>query len=305
MKSLNRLRWIAGVMAALALVAGVRFWLRPVSYFNEATYLRERLSGASSCSVQVAGYRVHYMVEGPAAGPVVVLVHGLGGRAEDWRNLAPYLVHAGFRVYMPDLPGYGRSEKPMEFSYSVSDEAEAMVGFMDMLGLKQVDLGGWSMGGGIVQHLAFRHPERVRRLMLFDSVGIYEKPAWDTRLFTPTTPAELDQLKALLMPNPPPVPGFVARDILRISRRNAWVVHRAMAPMLPGRDATDALLPQLKMPVLIVWGSEDRLLPLSLGEKMHQLVPQSQLEVIPGCGHMVPVQCTSQLGPKVVDFVKR
>jgi pimeloyl-ACP methyl ester carboxylesterase len=267
-------------------------------------YLRECRSGASSRSVEVAGHRVHYMVEGPAGGQVVVLVHGLGGRAEDWRNLAPYIAQAGFRVYMPDLPGYGRSEQPTDFSYSVPDEAEAVVGFFDVLGLKQVDLGGWSMGGAIVQHLAFRHPERVQRLMLFDSVGINEKPSWDTRLFTPATPADLEQLDALLMPNPPPVPGFVTRDILRISRQNAWVIHRAMATMLTGRDATDALLPQLKMPVLIVWGGEDRITPLSLGEKMHLLVPQSQLEVIPGCGHLAPVQCAPQIGPRVVEFVK-
>jgi pimeloyl-ACP methyl ester carboxylesterase len=301
---MKRLGWIAGVLAALAVVAGVGFWLRPVSYFNEAMYLRECRSGASSRSVEVAGHRVHYMVEGPAGGQVVVLVHGLGGRAEDWRNLAPYIAQAGFRVYMPYLPGYGRSEQPTDFSYSVPDEAEAVVGFFDVLGLKQVDLGGWSMGGAIVQHLAFRHPERVQRLMLFDSVGINEKPSWDTRLFTPATPADLEQLDALLMPNPPPVPGFVTRDILRISRQNAWVIHRAMATMLTGRDATDALLPQLKMPVLIVWGGEDRITPLSLGEKMHLLVPQSQLEVIPGCGHLAPVQCAPQIGPRVVEFVK-
>jgi pimeloyl-ACP methyl ester carboxylesterase len=304
MKLMKRLRWIAGMLAALVVVAGVGFWLRPVSYFNEAMYLRECRSGASSRSVEVAGHRVHYMVEGPTGGPVVVLVHGLGGRAEDWRNLAPYIAQAGFRVYMPDLPGYGRSEQPTDFSYSVPDEAEAIVGFFDVLGLKQVDLGGWSMGGAIVQHLASRHPERVRRLMLFDSAGINEKPAWDTRLFTPATPADLEQLDALLMPNPPPVPGFVTRDILRISRRNAWVIHRAMATMLTGRDATDVLLPQLKMPVLIVWGGEDRITPLSLGEKMHLLVPQSQLEVIPGCGHLAPVQCAPQIGPRVVEFVK-
>jgi pimeloyl-ACP methyl ester carboxylesterase len=305
MKPMKTLRWIAGVLLAGAVVAGIGFWLRPVSYFNAAMVLRECLSGASSRSVEVAGHRVHYIVEGPAGGPVVVLVHGLGGRAEDWRNLAPYLAQAGFRVYMPDLLGYGRSEQPAEFSYSTPDEAEAVMGFFDALGLKQVDLGGISMGGGIVQHLAFKHPERVRRLMLFDSVGISEKPAWDTRLFTPVTPAELEQLDALLMPNPPPVPGFVTRDILRISRRNAWVIHRAMATMLTGRDATDALLPQLKMPVLIVWGGEDRITPLSQGEKMHLLVPQSQLVVIPGCGHLAPVQCAPQIGPSVVEFVKQ
>ena len=301
----KRILWAGVAVVLLVLAAGAGFWLRPVSYFNAANELRMCFSDGENHSVEVAGHSVHYVVEGPVGGPAVVLVHGLGGRAEDWRNLAPWLTQAGFRVYMPDLLGYGRSEKPAYFSYSVPDEAEVVLGFLDALGLKQVDLAGWSMGGGIAQHLAFRHPERVRRLILIDAIGIYEKPAWDTRLFTPTTPEELDQLDALLMPNPPKVPAFVARDILRVSNQRAWIVHRAMATLLTGRDATDGLLPQLKMPVLIVWGAEDRLIPLSQGEKMRSLVPQSQLEVIPGCGHMVPVQCAGQVGPAMVAFERR
>ena len=258
-----------------------------------------------SSNVQVAGHRVHYLAEGPAAGPVVVLVHGLGGHSEQWLNLSAYLVKAGYRVYIPDLPGYGRSEKPADFSYSVHDEAEAVVGFFDALGLKQVDLGGWSMGGGIVQHVAFRHPERVRRLMLFASIGIKQAPTFDVRLFTPSTPAELAQLNALLMPNPPKAPDFVARDLLRISQERAWVIQRALDSMSTGQDATDSLLPQLKMPVLIVWGDKDRIIPLNQGETMHRLVPQSELDVITGCGHLAPVQCSAQIGPKVVEFLKR
>ena len=301
-KLIKRLLWIAGLLLA---VGGMGFWVRPVSYFNEFMYMRGRLAGVESHWVEVTGYRVHYNAEGPAGGPVVVLVHGLGSRAEDWRELAPYLAKAGFRVYMPDLPGYGRSERPADFSYSVPDEAGVVVGFLDALGLKQVDLGGWSMGGWIVQRIASEHRERVRRLILFDSAGIYEVPEWDTRLFTPSTPADLDQLDALLMPHPPQVPGFIARDILRISKQNAWVIHRALDRALTGRDTTDSLLPALKMPVLIVWGAEDKITPLSQGEKIHQLVTQSQLEVFAGCGHLAPGQCAAQIGPKVVEFEKQ
>jgi pimeloyl-ACP methyl ester carboxylesterase len=302
MKVVKRLFW---VVAGLLVIAAIGFWARPVSFYNEAVYLHECYSGVESRTVQVAGYRVHYLAEGPVGGPVVVLVHGLGGHSEEWLNLSAYLVKAGYRVYMPDLPGYGRSEKPVDFSYSVRDEAEVVVGFFDALGLKQVDLGGWSMGGGIVQHVAFRHPERVRRLMLFASIGIKQAPTFDVRLFTPTTPAELDQLNALLMPNPPKMPGFIARDLLRISKKRSWVIQRALDSMRTGQDATDSLLPQLKIPVLIVWGAEDRIIPLSHGETMHRLVPQSELEVFPGCGHLAPVQCSAQIGPKVVEFVKR
>jgi pimeloyl-ACP methyl ester carboxylesterase len=302
MKVMKKLLGVAGL---LIMAAGIGFWTRPVSYYNEANYLREFLSGVESRSVQVGGYRMHYLAEGPAGGPVVVLVHGLGGNAEEWRDLASWLVKAGYRVYLPDLPGFGRSEQPADFSYSVHDQAEVVVGFLDALRLKQVDLGGSSMGGWIVQIVAARHPERVRRLMLFDAVGLYEEPSWDTRLFTPATPAELDQLMVLLMPNPQKIPGFIARDIVRDSNRNAWVIHRAVDAMLTGQDATDNLLPQLKMPMLLVWGAQDRIAPLTQGARMHQLVPQSELAVFPACGHLAQMQCTAEAGPKVVEFVKR
>ncbi len=301
MKWLRRVLW---AVPALALVAGIGFYMRPVSFYNEWIYVQDYRAGIESHFIRVAGYRMHYLAEGPASGPPVVLVHGLGGRAEDWRNLAPYLAHAGFRVYMPDLIGYGRSERPRDFSYSVHDEAVLVVGFMDALGLRQVELGGWSMGGWIVELIACEHPERVSRLMLFDAAGLDVKPAWDTALFTPATPAQLDALDALLMPHPPTVPAFVARDIVRLSRRNGWVVKRAVASMLTARDVTDTLLPQLKMPVLIAWSSLDRIFPLGQAETMHKLIPQSELDVFDGCGHLAPDQCAGQIGPKVLQFAQ-
>ena len=289
---------------ALALVVAAAFWVRPVWFFREYGQLRFRLEGAQSKTTSVNGYRIHYYAFGPTGGRVVVLVHGLGGRAEDWENLAPFLAKNGYRVYLPDLPGYGQSEKPADFSYSVPDEASVVVGFFDALGLKQVDLGGWSMGGWIVQRVAAEHPDRIARLMLFDSAGMYLKPDWDTGLFTPSNATELAELDALLMPHPPRLPGFVAQDILRISAQNSWIIRRALSSMLTGRDATDHLLPELKMPVLILWGAEDHITPLSEGEAMHRLIPQSRMEVVSGCGHLAPDQCAAQMGPPVVDFLK-
>jgi pimeloyl-ACP methyl ester carboxylesterase len=293
-----------GVLAALFLAAWIGFFQRPVSYFNHLTYLQMELSGVDSRWVTVDGIRVHYYVQGQAGGPPVVLVHGLGGHAEDWRNLTPFLRRAGFRIYTPDLPGYGRSQKPKNFSYSVQDEANVVVGFMNALGLKQVDLGGHSMGGWIVQLVAYQHPDRIKRLMLFDSAGLHDRPTWNTDLFVPTTALQLDQLDALLMPHPPQVPAFIANDILRTARENGWIIRRAMNSMLTGNDTTDAMLPALKMPVLIVWGSQDQITPLSEGEKMHHLIPQSQLEVVQGCGHLAPVQCAHTIGPQMDSFLK-
>jgi len=305
---MNRpMKWVTWVFLALLTlpaIAGLGFYLRPVSYLNAHVYLQEHFVGIESRNIKVDGYSVHYLATGPASGPPVVLIHGLGGRAEDWWNVGPVLAKAGFRVYMPDLLGFGRSEQPADFSYSVRDQAAVVVAFMDALGIKQANIAGWSMGGWIVQLVASEHPERVSHLILIDSAGLNIKPTWDTNLFVPTSPAQLDQLDALLMPNPPTIPPFIAGDYLRNFNRNGWVIKRALATMERGQDVTDSLLPQLKMPVLIVWGSLDQIVPVNQAQKMHNLIPQSQLLVIPGCGHMVPLQCAAGMDPGALQFIQ-
>jgi hypothetical protein len=139
-KLFKSLVWL---IVIVVVVLGVDFYLQPIYYLNELTYFQEWKTGVESRDVTVAGIRMHYLAEGPAGGQAVVLVHGLGVSAEEWAKLAPYLVQAGYRVYMPDLPGYGRSQKPADFSYSLHDEAVMIAGFLDALGLQRVDLGGW------------------------------------------------------------------------------------------------------------------------------------------------------------------
>jgi pimeloyl-ACP methyl ester carboxylesterase len=300
----KKLAWAAGILVAIIVAVAVAFYERPLSFFNGLMYAQMAMAGAHSNYVTVDGIRMHYYTEGSESGAPVVLVHGLGGRCEDWRGLAPFLARSGFHVFMPDLPGYGRSEKPADFSYSIQAEASAVIGFIDAMGLKQIDLGGWSMGGWIVQEVAAAHPDRISRLVIFDSAGLHVAPAWDTRLFTPVSSVELDQLDTLLMPHPPRVPPFIAQDILRVTRRNAWVIHRALNAMLTGTDTTEKILPELKMPVLLVWGGLDRITPLQQGQQMRQLIPHAQMEVYPACGHLAPSQCADQIGPRVAEFLK-
>ena len=301
------MRWWKGLLwaAGVPLVClGIAFWMRPLDIFDDFTYLAEIFQGVTHRWAWVGGYRMHYEVEGPANGPAVVLVHGLGGRAEDWRGLAPRLARAGYRLYMPDLIGYGRSEQPRSFSYSIHDEARLIVDFMNTVGLTRVDLGGWSMGGWIVQVIAYRDPQRIKRLMLFDAAGLHVMPTWNVNIFTPRNLAQLNTLDALLTPNPPHIPHFVGADILRASKQSGWVIHRAMAQMLTGADVTNDLLPQLKMPVLLEWGSADHIIPVAQAETIHRLVPQSHLDVYAGCGHLAPLRCAPQMAPKVIDFLK-
>jgi pimeloyl-ACP methyl ester carboxylesterase len=129
------------------------------------------------------------------------------------------------------------------------------------------------------------------------------QPDWDTGLFTPTTPAELDKLDALLMPHPPTLPAFLSGDILRTSAHSSWVIKRALASMLTGKDVMDTELPTLKMPVLILWGDQDHIAPLSEGRAIHALIPQSRLEIAPGCGHLAPIQCAQSYSKELQRFL--
>jgi len=114
----------------------------------------------------------------------------------------PALVHAGFHVVAMDLPGFGDTSKPKDHSYSISEQARFVESFLDALHLERVALVGVSMGGWIVATVALDAPQRVERLVLMDSAGFAYRLSFDTELFTPRTPAEVDALLALLEPQP-------------------------------------------------------------------------------------------------------
>jgi pimeloyl-ACP methyl ester carboxylesterase len=244
---------------------------------------------------------MHYLVGG--SGRPLVLVHGLGSRAADWANLIPQLIDGGHRIYALDLLGYGLSAQPKDAGYSISEQASMVEGFLDSEHLQQVDLAGWSMGGWIAMRVALQQPDRVRRLVLLDSAGLRFKLNFDPALFQPASPTDLAALEDLLVPHPRPLPGFLAVAMLRRGDRIGWVVHRSLQSMMTGADLVDGELGSLTMPVLIGWGDQDRLIPLSVAYKLHALIPQSVLDIYADCGHLAPGQCARQVGPSVVDFL--
>jgi len=300
------LRGLIGFLVLLVALLLFAF-VRPLTVLVAAAQVRLLFSGIHSeyTEIPYAGQRtrIHYYAGG--TGSPVVLVHGLGGRAEDWVNLMPQLTGDHHRVYALDLPGYGRSEWPRDAQYSIAEQAEAVEAFLNSQHLDRVDLGGWSMGGWVAMRVALAAPQRIRRLMIFDSAGTRFTLNFDPTLFEPDTPQKLQRLDDLLMAGPAPhVPGFVQRAIFRFVKEHAWVVRRNMDSMLTGADLLTAEnLHQLTMPMLIVWGTEDHLIPLSVGEQIHKDAPQSELEIFDGCGHLAAGYCAAKVGPVVKGFL--
>ncbi len=295
------------VLLMLLVVAGVfvyeyPFWLvdRSVGMYLGSHDVHDR-------TVTLDGHRIHYLEARPGGSPdrPLVLVHGLGARATDWAPLIPRFAAAGYHVYALDLLGYGDSDKAADGDFSIRGEERVVVAFMHALNLPQADVAGWSMGGWVSMRLALDHPEMVRRLVLYDSAGLYFDLNMPVTLFSPSSRAELDALVARLEPNRPRlhVPAFAAHGLVRKFQANKWIVQRSVSSMLAGRDILDFRVGGLKMPVLIVWGTEDKLIPFTLAEHMHDLMPQSVLVGVPACGHLGPAECATQFVPSTVRFL--
>jgi pimeloyl-ACP methyl ester carboxylesterase len=287
-------------LLVLLVCLGALFYWRPLWVIDRATDATLRFAGVRSEYVQLGPYRIHYFTGGE--GKPLVLVHGLGGKAENWAPLIPSLMRHGYRVDAIDLLGYGRSDHP-DVDYSIALQADVLRQFLDSQHFARPDLAGWSMGGWVVLKFALDHPERVRRVVVYDSAGIYFKPAFDPALFHPQTVEQAQQFLAILTPQASRIPSFVARDLIRSTRREAWVVDRSMKSMQTGADLLDGKLQAIQAPVLIVWGKQDVLVPLSCGEEMHREMPQSTLAIYDGCGHLAPAECADRVLPETLHFL--
>jgi pimeloyl-ACP methyl ester carboxylesterase len=175
---------------------------------------------------------------------------------------------------------------------------------MQTMHVPRADVGGWSMGGWVVMKLALDHPEMVDRLVVYDSAGVYFPATWEPVLFTPSDILGVKKLISMLTPKPRPLPDFAAEAALRKLEGNAWVVQRSMSAMTNGKDLLDFRLHGITQPMLIMWGSRDDLIPLSVGEVIHKSVPQSVLNVVEGCGHLAPAECPGPVIEGTVDFLK-
>ncbi len=289
-----------GILVVLFLF-GIVFYERPLWVVDQGIYLQFAMDGIHSEYAQVGPYRVHYFVGG--RGTPLLLIHGLGARAEDWAPDISKFTQNGFRVYAIDLLGCGRTDHP-DIAYSIQQQVDMVRKFLDVLHIQQADVAGWSLGGWVALKLASESPQRVQRLVLYDSAGLTFYASFDPKVFTPADRAGLEQLHGLLVPHPASIPEFLALDILRRLQKNYWVVHRMVHSILTGADRMDGRLNSVSVPVLIAWGAQDTLIPPTTADVMHQEMPQSVLELYAGCGHTAPATCADRMIPNTVKFLQ-
>ncbi|MDE1154438.1 MAG: alpha/beta hydrolase [Acidobacteriaceae bacterium] len=296
------------LVVLFGVVLGLMMWRKPLWVQKQATHFGLFLARVQSNYVMTPEGRVHYYEAEPripGGGVPLVLIHGLGDRDESWAPMIKRLKRAGFHVYAPDLLGYGRSPKPADSDYSMATEEKFVADFIDALGLQRPSIGGWSMGGLIVAKLALDSPDKVDRVVLYDAVGLEAgQPVFPASIFMPQDAAQAQKLWSMMEPEAAPLPQNVAREMAEHLQENQNVIGKQFQDISSRKDALDGVIGGLKRPLLLVWGKSDALTPLTVGEKFHELVPSSELDIVEGCGHLAPSLCSGRVAAATADFLK-
>lgn len=252
-------------------------------------------------------------------GPVVVLIHGLGGTRRTWQHLIPTLAHA-HTVIAPDLPGHGESDPPAG-DYSLGAHACAIRDLLVALGHRSATIVGHSLGGGVALQTAYQFPDRTERLMLISSGGLGTEVAPILRAATlpgaETVVAGLSRIPTALtrrvLAMVPPLAASpdadalsgVLRGLAGTQQRRAFV--RTANTVIDWRGQTVSASRQLGLlrdvPVLVAWGTRDTTIPPRHHQSFAERVPHAVMVEIAGAGHYPHESAPGQLLCAMDDFL--
>lgn len=252
------------------------------------------------------------------SGPTIVLVHGQPGCAYDWAPMMGELARRGFRAVAYDRVGYGWSDGRVNGDYTVESNADELLAFLDTENLHDAVIVGWSYGGGTAIVAARKDPSRMARIVLVASVGPgiekRDQPpkliidfmmgpglAWLGRV-PPLSKLVRTQLTEDAFHPQPITKGYLEQLAANFARPNTLYTFRH-----EGRDigVNVNLDPSaISVPILIIQGHEDLLVPALVADELHRRNGGSELWMIDNAGHMLPVTHPAELADRIAAFVR-
>jgi len=260
-------------------------------------------------SFEYKGFSINYEDQGQ--GQPLILLHGFGASTYTWRHLLPYFSKA-YRVIAIDLKGFGLSDKPLDNNYSIQDQSEIIYEFIKVHNLDNIILTGSSMGGAvsILTYLmeCDHGTHHISKLVLIDAAGYKQRfPDFIAILRIPIinvlsislTSSHFRSRKVLME-------AFfdhakITEDIiityaayLSLPGASRALIRTAQQILPPNLDDISERYKNIKIPVLIIWGENDKIIPLQVGRKFAVNIPNSKLVIVPNCGHIPQEECPSQ-----------
>jgi 2-hydroxy-6-oxonona-2,4-dienedioate hydrolase len=235
----------------------------------------------------------------------LVLLHGIGASAERWSNVIPFF-YEHFRLIVPDIIGFGYSDKPT-VEYNVPFFVKFLVEFLNCLGMKKTSIAGSSLGGLIAAEFAIKYSHMVNKLILVSPAGTMKTSTktLEEYILASLYPTHDNVWRAFnnMAFDPRTVKEQTIEEFInRMKLPNAK--YAFMSTMLAIRNTTDlsSRLSKIHSPTMIMWGEQDDMIPVKYAED-YRNIPNSNLEVIPQCGHTPFTEKPAVFSKKAIDFL--
>lgn len=269
--------------------------------------------------VVVDGVRVHYQEFGDVSQPKMILVHGYTASTYVWGAVAPKLAGEGFHVIAIDLLGFGYSDKPAWFEYSIASQARVLEQFMNRLGIGRATLVGSSYGGAVAATVALDYPERVEKLVLVGAVCNDEAKTNGILRFV-----SMSGVGEILSPFLIDSRRFLKSRMRRtIAPSNHHLITEerldAVSRPLRAKNAHNSVLTSarnwnasrieadahlINQPTLLIWGENDTIIPIHNAQRLYDSIVHSRLVVLKDCGHVPQEENPERFVELVSFFVK-
>lgn len=296
--------WIPLLLLAPVAALLIYLALNPIPHFRKTVnFLLQHVAGIEERQARVGKRRVNYYEGGSQNPRKVLLLHGFGGTAQmTWMRLMPALAK-DYHVIAPDLLA-SSFLRLNPATYSVDSEVELVLGLMQALNLEKADFVGLSVGGWVSLIIALEHPEKVGKLVLVESAGLRTEIPELARL-TLTDREKAKRFLELLFYNPPPLPGFVLDQLVKSSTRIKAKYEAVFMGFVQNSKLRllDNKVWQVRQPALVIHGREDRVIPFEVGERLHKLIPGSEMVVLEKSGHAPVWDQPTRLKNAILDFL--
>ncbi|WP_458415312.1 alpha/beta fold hydrolase [Schinkia sp. CFF1] len=264
--------------------------------------------------LDVKGVNTHYHEDGQ--GEAILLIHGSGPGVSAWANwrlLFPILSQH-YHLYAPDVVGFGYTDRPIGIQYGIDVWSDHMIDFLETVGEKKINIIGNSFGGAIALHMAKKRPDLINKLILMGSVGI-DHPIADGLDKVWGYEPSLENMKNLIKIFAYDQ-SMAENDDLVEMRYNASIqegFQESFSSMFPAprqrhvgaMALTIDQLQEINIPVLLVHGRDDKVIPLKeTSYRLALALPNAQLHVFPECGHWVQIEKTKEFAGQVIEFLK-
>lgn len=255
-------------------------------------------------TITVFGQSIHYWDVG--SGPVVVLVHGLGSRKEDWTPVLQPLAQK-FRLLVPDQIGFGKSEK-LQLDYSVQTYVDFLDEFLRQLRVEKASLVGESLGGWISALYAVElgegaHLTPVEKLVLVDAAGLKQDAPIPN--LNPSSLATMRGVMEAVFYDTSWLNDDALRRIFtdKLSVHDSYTVRSFLGNPMIAAERVDDRLAKIKTPTLVVWGKQDKLIPMAMGERYAAGIAGAKLVSFDKCGHVPGTEKTEEFLTAVTAFL--